>query len=85
MTPSQLRTTRTVVALDLSKAAFEEIATKLRQAGYDHCFMSEGEIDMHGIAVTLDDEAPCTGNYAGCAPECGPGNRCAASRKAEES
>jgi len=46
--------THTYVELELSQSAYEEIARKLREAGYDHCFMHPGpEIDMHGIVVTL--------------------------------
>ncbi len=42
--------------MELSAPAYEEIATKMREAGYDHVFMDDGEIDMHGIAVAK--EAP---------------------------
>jgi Trm5-related predicted tRNA methylase len=42
--------TYTYVICDISHAAFNEIAAKLKQAGYDHAFMVGGEIDMHGIA-----------------------------------
>jgi hypothetical protein len=48
--------THTYAVLELSKAAHEEIATKLRAAGYDHSFMEDGVIDMHGIAVALEKE-----------------------------
>lgn len=47
-----LRQTHTYAKLELSPAAYEEIATKLQEAGYDHAFMSDGTIDMHGIGVT---------------------------------
>ena len=47
--------TRTYAVLELSAAAWDEIATKLRAAGYDHAFMEGGEIDMHGIAVKAAD------------------------------
>jgi hypothetical protein len=47
--------THTYAILDLSPEAFEEISTKLKAAGYDHAFMSDGEIDMHGIAVKKED------------------------------
>lgn len=49
-----LRQTHTYVELGLSKIAYEEISKKLQEAGYDHVFMKDGAIDMHGIAVTCD-------------------------------
>lgn len=42
--------TYTYVELGISRAAFEEIAAKLRAAGYDHAFRGEA-IDMRGIAL----------------------------------
>lgn len=42
--------THTLVTLGLSRAAYGEIARKLREAGYEHCF--DGDlIDMTGIGV----------------------------------
>lgn len=46
-----MRQTHTYVTLELSDAAYDEIARKLREASYDHAFNAEGEIDMHGLAV----------------------------------
>jgi hypothetical protein len=46
-----MRNTYTVVTLEISAAAYDEIAQKLRAADYGHCFNSKGEIDMTGIAV----------------------------------
>lgn len=47
-----MRTTHTYAQLEISRAAYDEIATKLREAGYDHCFIGEdGMIAMQGIAV----------------------------------
>lgn len=43
--------TYTYVTMDLSRAAYDEIAAKMRAAGYDHAFHEENRIDMHGIAV----------------------------------
>lgn len=51
-----MRITHTFVELELSPTAYDEIATKLREAGYDHAFGDEGEIDMHGIVVTKKPE-----------------------------
>jgi hypothetical protein len=55
-----LRQTHTFAELELSAAAYDEIAAKLREAGYDHAFelgpsgvpYAGGPIDMHGIGVT---------------------------------
>lgn len=55
-----LRGTRTVVQMGLSQRSYDEIATNIRNAGYEHLFMNdEGAIDMTGIAVVADpDIAP---------------------------
>lgn len=42
--------THTYATLDVSKAVFDEIAAKLRAAGYDHSF-DGNVIDMHGIGL----------------------------------
>jgi hypothetical protein len=46
-----LRNTHTYVTLEISAAGYDEIARKLRAADYGHCFNSNGDIDMTGIAV----------------------------------
>lgn len=50
-----MRSTYTYVVLDLSPLVYEEIANKLRAAGYDQAFHEDSNgkivIDMHGIAV----------------------------------
>lgn len=51
-----LTSTHTYAVLDLSKAAYDEIAEKLRAAGYDHAFMDNGVIDMHGIGVAIEEK-----------------------------
>lgn len=51
-----LRVTHTYALLEVSAAAHDEIAAKLREAGYDHVFGDKGEIDMHGIALTRAEE-----------------------------
>lgn len=53
-----IRQTHTYAELELSPAAYDEIAQKLRAAGYDHAFMEDGAIDMHGIGVTKADVQP---------------------------
>lgn len=50
--------THTYALLEVSRATFEEIACKLRDAGYDHAFIEDGEIDMHGIALAPCDRSP---------------------------
>jgi hypothetical protein len=47
-----LRTTYTYVTLEISPAAYDEIAGKLKASAYDHCFGEDGAIDMHGLAIT---------------------------------
>lgn len=55
MTPSQLRQTHTYAGLEISQSAYDEIAGKLRDAGYDHAFDADtGAIDMHGIGLLPD-------------------------------
>jgi hypothetical protein len=49
-----VRQTRTFVLLEVTSAAYREVETALRAAGYDHAFVETGEgtvIDMHGIAL----------------------------------
>ena len=56
-----LRTTYTVVELEVSKECFEEIERKLRDADYDHAFVRQEErfvIDMHGIGLVKTEEPP---------------------------
>jgi hypothetical protein len=55
-----VRSTYTYAILDLSDAAYREIAEKLRDAGYGHAFHNDHGrvvIDMHGIAVANKSEA----------------------------
>lgn len=47
-----MRARHTYVELELSHSAYNEITRKLREVGYDHAFMDDGAIDMHGLAVT---------------------------------
>lgn len=44
----------TYVHLPVSAPAYDEIAAKLRAAGYDHCFDLEA-IDMHGLALVQEE------------------------------
>ena len=49
--------THTVATMEVSAAAFDEIADRMREAGYDHAFLrikKDGKaaiIDMHGIGL----------------------------------
>lgn len=54
--------THTYAELEISKAAYDEIADKLRRAGYDHVFNGE-VIDMHGLALTPE---PMHTDYMRC-------------------
>lgn len=47
------RQTHTHANLEVSQAVYDEIAGKLRAAGYDDAFGRNGEIDMHGIALVV--------------------------------
>ena len=53
-----LRTTYTFVELEVSSAVYDEIAAKLREAGYDHAFIegANGAIDMHGIGLVREED-----------------------------
>lgn len=54
---TRTRVTHTVSVLELSKRAYDEIAAKLREAGYDQAFMDTGGlIDMGGIAVQCQQD-----------------------------
>lgn len=51
-----MRSTHTFVVLEVSQPCYDEIAAKLRAAGYDHAFGTDGNIDMHGIALNVEEE-----------------------------
>lgn len=44
--------THSYATLAVSPAAYEEIKKLLLEADYGHAINSDGEIDMHGIALT---------------------------------
>lgn len=63
-----IRSTHTFAELELSQRAYDEIARKLKDAGYDHAFMHDGAIDMAGIGVKrAPDPEPCNGATHGIA------------------
>lgn len=43
--------THTFATLEISAPAFYEIKKKLKDAGYDHVFVEDNVIDMHGIGL----------------------------------
>lgn len=53
-----LSSTHSFAELELSPAAYDEIAGKLRDAGYHHSFCDNGAIDMHGIGITRKEVTP---------------------------
>lgn len=55
----RLTSTHTYALLELSPAAYDEIAGKLRAAGYHHAF-NDGVIDMHGIGIASEKAKPVT-------------------------
>lgn len=45
--------TYTFAELEVSESTFDEIAQKLKDAGYDHAFI-DNAIDMHGIGLVKE-------------------------------
>lgn len=45
-----MMSTRTFAIMEVSRSVYEEVAERLRAAGYDHAFV-DGDLDMHGIAL----------------------------------
>lgn len=61
------RTTHTYAIAPVSKATFDEVAKVLKDAGYDHAFDTrEGTIDMHGIALQVQNDGPAVQEPARC-------------------
>lgn len=50
--------THTYVTLKISQAAYNEIRSKLIEAGYHHALHEDGIIDMHGLAVIPGSSNP---------------------------
>jgi hypothetical protein len=61
--------THTFAELEVTRATYDEIARKLRAAGYDHAFGTDGLIDMHGIAISskpgIDPGVDPAGDFRG--------------------
>lgn len=51
-----MRSTHTYAILEVSQQCYDEIAAKLRAAGYDHAFGTDGTIDMQGIGLSPEEE-----------------------------
>lgn len=47
--------TYTYAILPISLPAYAEIKRKLEEAGYEHAIGPEGELDMRGIALALEE------------------------------
>lgn len=76
MTPSQLTGTHTVTTLQVSKAAYNEIAELLARAGYRNLIGEDGMIDMTNIGVVRvaeDTEAVANDLRVSTCPNCGLG------------
>lgn len=58
----RLRATHTLATMEVSRATFDEIAGKLREAGYDHAILDErweaSTLDMTGIGLVAEEPAP---------------------------
>jgi hypothetical protein len=48
----------TFAELEISAAAYDEIAARLRAADYGHVFLDGGLMDMHGIALSRAKDKP---------------------------
>lgn len=60
-----MRLTHTFATLEVSQAAYVEIAAKLRAAGYDHAFVGDTErhIDMNGIGLAIESVSQSQEEY----------------------
>lgn len=60
-----VRGTRTYVELPVPREVWELIWSKLNDAGYDHAIDNdEGVIDMHGLALVVEDKEGSGGDDA---------------------
>jgi len=60
----KLTTTHTYAELEISGAAYDEIYNKLRDADYQHAFMENGVIDMHGIGIAREQKRVTVANVS---------------------
>jgi hypothetical protein len=54
----QIRTTYTFATLEVTERTFNEIKKKLKDAQYDHAFVDDTTIDMHGIGLVPEPSKP---------------------------
>lgn len=52
-----LRQTHTYAVMGVSQSTYAEVHRKLLEAGYEHAIMDNGELDMHGIALGVENAA----------------------------
>lgn len=45
------------VLLPVSEEIYRAIRAKLEEAGYEHAIGDDGELDMHGIAITCEGDS----------------------------
>lgn len=57
--------TYTCATLEVSQAAYDEIAAKLRAAGYDHAFAEDGMVDMTHIGLVREARVLAHEQFAG--------------------
>ncbi len=58
--------THTVARLEVSAAVYGEVAALLKAAGYGHCFIDDGVIDMSGIGLATRELKGRRCAYFGC-------------------
>ena len=66
--------THALVAIDLTPAAYHEVAEKLQAASLDDAFRDDGQLDMTGVAIF------CGTPLGDPSPECDPTDICAGCR-----
>lgn len=54
----KLTQTHTLAILEVSDEVYEEIASKLKEAGWDHAFL-DSVIDMHGVGLKAEGSWTC--------------------------
>jgi len=67
--------THTYATMQISSEAYDEIRQKLIDVGYQHAINDEGELDMHGIALTTD-ACNCTHDAANHSDQDGKCYKC---------
>jgi len=60
-TPKDLLATHTYALLDIPQEMYDYIRGRMQDAGYEHAIGEGGELDMHGIALVVQEEKGTTG------------------------